>query len=714
MRPEDSSCSVPETDVPYQSAQPFRSMMKQPWHWSSDLVQQSATPPLSSKSRPTGPAGGPHAGRRFSRQNTIQVVSDVQGVLSDILRDIVPNSKTSNRPASTKPLKANPSVQSPASVDYGATRQPTTNWESVRHETIVGDRPPQRPHRLNLRQCKNRSSRDYNSIDDLSPEYTVLPFVKRLKILNERQKIVELQKALTTTATSMASGTSGDRGSTTIAPTQNSSASSSQIPATEGDKAALVAAECNETPERVCLKKMLKSASRKEMLLPQDKSHRMKLLRSQTVEGYAIRHSNFTKLNHQRVKNNHKIAQTMPSPPPLPLYQQVDPVLADPTVRPPTPLPADQDLAEFNSAAVEQKQLSFFKSSGQDGVKEECVAELLTAIKTVLQDRLDEIQARFQAQILRLQSEVEKKDQLICQLEIQLESLGVQPVIPVHQVSSETHSEREEQTSSIESDEEDDDDSRTLRYFARSVSKGSFIHLAPASPATSQLPSPDSHPKSPCLSVDDMLDSAAEELPSTAVLNPEPLWQLEFGSCWQRMQSSTTPVTSNPRDIILDIEESSLSSVSSSSSGTETGSSARRKKMRATMSLDVGGSRRQTATTAGVLKTISARSESRSPSAPYNPNWEILMLAESLDKDEENNEDFDGQSPPMRLRPEELPAAFPAVVRRRRSLRSSASVDPQTIGSAKSKKMIEKWYWSYPPPNQDEPADFPAKSDGGK
>lgn len=65
---------------------------------------------------------------------------------------------------------------------------------------------------------------------------------------------------------------------------------------------------------------------------------------------------------------------------------------------------------------------------------------------------------------------MEKKDQLICQLEIQLESLGVQPVIPVHQVSSETHSEREEQTSSIESDEEDDDDSRTLRYFAVSLS----------------------------------------------------------------------------------------------------------------------------------------------------------------------------------------------------------------------------------------------------
>lgn len=267
-------------------------------------------------------------------------------------------------------------------------RQPTTNWESVRHETIVGDRPPQRPHRLNLRQCKNRSSRDYNSIDDLSPEYTVLPFVKRLKILNERQKIVELQKALTTTATSMVSETSEETGSTTIAATGNSLASSTQMPTTEGNKAAAVTGECNETPERVCLKKMLKSASRKEMLLPQDKTHRMKLLRSQTVEGYAIRHSNFTKLNHQRVKNNHRIAQTMPSPPPLPLYQQISSVLTDPTARPPTPLPSDQDLPGFNIIAAEQKQLSFFKAPGQDGVKEECVAELLTAIKTVLQDRL--------------------------------------------------------------------------------------------------------------------------------------------------------------------------------------------------------------------------------------------------------------------------------------------------------------------------------------
>lgn len=76
----------------------------------------------------------------------------------------------------------------------------------------------------------------------------------------------------------------------------------------------------------------------------------------------------------------------------------------------------------------------------------------------------DEIQARFQAQIHVLQTEVEERDQLISQLQLQLQTLGVQPVSPVP--PEEPQSDREEQTSSVESDEEDDDDSRTLRYFA--------------------------------------------------------------------------------------------------------------------------------------------------------------------------------------------------------------------------------------------------------
>ena len=261
---------------------------------------------------------------------------------------------------------------------------PSTNWESVRQETLVSDRPPQRPQRLNLRQCKNRSSRDYNSIDDLSPEYTVLPFVKRLKILNERQKIVELQKALTTTTTSLSIASSRDvTGSATTS--KNPSASTSPIPpAVDSDKGTV--AESNETPERVCLKKMLKSASRKE-LIPKDQTQRIKLLRSQTVEGYAVRHANFTKLNHQRIRNNHRIAQTLPSPPSMPFYnQESQAVVDDPPPNEPTSSPLLADLG-FKALVPDKRNLSLLKTE-HEGVKEECVAELLTAIKTVLQERL--------------------------------------------------------------------------------------------------------------------------------------------------------------------------------------------------------------------------------------------------------------------------------------------------------------------------------------
>lgn len=195
-----------------------------------------------------------------------------------------------------------------------------------------------------------------------------------------------------------------------------------------------------------------------------------------------------------------------------------------------------------------------------------------------------------------------------------------------------------------------------------------------------------------------MLDSAAEEMPSAAVLNPEPLWQLEFGSCWQRMAETTsTAITNNPKDFILDMEETSFSSVSSSSDveelATPLATTSRMKNKRA-MSLDVVGSRRQ-------------MTPARSPNSPYFPDWEILMLAESMDKEEEDDEPVTQVQQPM--------LQVPAVTRRRRSLRSSTSVDPQSMSSAKSKKMIEKWYWSYPPPNQDETDDFTAaKPDNSK
>lgn len=203
-----------------------------------------------------------------------------------------------------------------------------------------------------------------------------------------------------------------------------------------------------------------------------------------------------------------------------------------------------------------------------------------------------------------------------------------------------------------------------------------------------------------------MLDSAAEELPTAAILDPEPLWQLEFGSCWQRMHTSTPVITSNPRDLILDIEGSSFSSVSTSSDADQGPSSSTGSRLKKrTMSLDPSASRRQREAS----KATHGRSETLPAEGPYFPDWEIVMLAETLDTQVEDDR-FACESETNA----QASLRIPSATRRRRSFRSSASVDPQSISSAKSKKMIEKWYWSYPPPNQEEATEFPAKTDGGK
>ena len=243
-------------------------------------------------------------------------------------------------------------------------------------------KPAVRPKRLNLRQCKNTSSRDYNSIDDLSPEYTVLPFVKRLKILNERQKIAELQRALTVVGGSQ--NISGEAPAAATVEQQQQQETRKPSAHDEGSSTVSTIAtinqqteNSNETPERVTLKKMLKSASRKELLEPQDQSHLKKLLRSQTVEGYAVRHANFTKLNYQRANAIRRIAQTLPSPPVASIgnFTTTD----------------DLTVAHHSNDGVmvpHEKSPVIFQKQMDLGSKEECVAELLTAIKTVLQERL--------------------------------------------------------------------------------------------------------------------------------------------------------------------------------------------------------------------------------------------------------------------------------------------------------------------------------------
>lgn len=78
------------------------------------------------------------------------------------------------------------------------TRAPTINvikkpWAMLKNASLTTkDNSPQKsPPTRKLQQTKM-----YASVDDLSPEYCGLPFVKKLKILNERQKLAELEKAV--------------------------------------------------------------------------------------------------------------------------------------------------------------------------------------------------------------------------------------------------------------------------------------------------------------------------------------------------------------------------------------------------------------------------------------------------------------------------------------------------------------------------------------
>lgn len=184
-------------------------------------------------------------------------------------------------------------------------------------------------------------SKIYRSVDDLSPEYGGLPFVKKLKILNERQKLAELESVIQTRSFSLdcpewnecneqfdtlirshseGSGMTRSRISTitTIAPTSYMNTTNTIVPiAPLNMPRSPVSPESNETQERRELKSILKKLSEEkgtslmhkqqlqsqQQQLPQflqpsspiEPDELKGLMRSPTVEGYVARHSKFMK-----------------------------------------------------------------------------------------------------------------------------------------------------------------------------------------------------------------------------------------------------------------------------------------------------------------------------------------------------------------------------------------------------------------------------------
>lgn len=200
--------------------------------------------------------------------------------------------------------------------DSLTARNDYMDLKSIEHKTSVSD-SELKSETANVSVKLRRKPRpiklmsepkDYRSVDDLSPEYSGLPFVKKLKILNERQKLAELESAIQTRSFSLDCTDSSNSIEMIEVLTRSHSEAScmmarpklNTLSSTVPIKSPL-SPESNETLERKQLKSILKRLS--EDRLAQNVSEKIaerpadmkRLMRAQTVEGYVARRTKFTK-----------------------------------------------------------------------------------------------------------------------------------------------------------------------------------------------------------------------------------------------------------------------------------------------------------------------------------------------------------------------------------------------------------------------------------
>ncbi|XP_043267076.1 uncharacterized protein Cngl isoform X2 [Venturia canescens] len=296
--------------------------------------------------------------------------------------------------------------------------------------------PPTRipQHKQSLVHIRQRTKM-YASVDDLSPEYCGLPFVKKLKILNERQKLAELERAVRSSSLDCGENAEAEFDG-------NLTRSHSEACAIEYTRRLdkFNKARCSltsqsdplspedETLERRNLKSILKKLSAGSKTdnsetstasIPDREKVTMefkKLMRAPTIEGYAARHSQFSK----SVTFN---KYTLHSPPSEPTLSNVTSTLEERTQ-------SKSDCQEPDSFEPPNK-LSFrpLNSSGDllqmisRPRDEECLGELVTGIRDVIQNRLEDIQSKFDRQLSSLELEIRKRDEIISQLQARIQEL---------------------------------------------------------------------------------------------------------------------------------------------------------------------------------------------------------------------------------------------------------------------------------------------------
>lgn len=357
----------------------------------------------------------------------------------------------------TAPMKVNDEQPSNKKLNFGdSMSHGAPHWNKLKKAAIgnldpsitpsgdgVKEHPPPKSRPRLLITGNNKQ---YRSIDDLSPEYGGLPFVKKLKILNERQKLEELESVIKTRSFSL------DIPDTQIVETESLTRSQSEGSAMHQEptrsKQFLTtpitssplhsSTESNETPERRNLKSILKKLSEDPGLqtspnvscenvskakMPEkiDSTEFRKLMRAPTIEGYAARHSKLTK----SVTFNRDTLQSPPGSAPA------IPTSTNPFSIPPIPAVCsngdlsgnagmeEEKIKELDSKSVQllnnkANQIRLLKATVSD--EQNYFSEIILAIKQVMSAHLHEMQEKFHQRFERLEEEIKSKDQIINQL----------------------------------------------------------------------------------------------------------------------------------------------------------------------------------------------------------------------------------------------------------------------------------------------------------
>ncbi|XP_063980264.1 uncharacterized protein LOC135164119 isoform X2 [Diachasmimorpha longicaudata] len=349
--------------------------------------------------------------------------------------------KVSSEDTQSAKLPVDTPKSSPVSVEacgnYGTSKKP---WVMLKNASLTARESavssplvisPQRRSQTKQTLVQIRQqTKMYASVDDLSPEYGGLPFVKKLKILNERQKLAELEKAVRSSSLDCGENNDGGfNGSLTRSHSEacaieyarklarfNKEHPNSQSPSDP------LSPE-NETLERRNLKSILKKLSSGSRAGSTDTStgtstpdpdvvsdEFRKLMRAQTIEGYAARHSKLSK----SVTFNKYTLQSPPSEQ-LPVEQYADEKLSLSQEQTPLPPPNKISFRPLGTGGI----LQMVTRHSDD----EYLGDLVMGIREVIQKRLEGIQSKFEHQFTSLQLEIRKRDEIISQLQTRIQVL---------------------------------------------------------------------------------------------------------------------------------------------------------------------------------------------------------------------------------------------------------------------------------------------------